>query len=555
MIVLRRFLPFVLALGLAAWSGVALAQEAPRREPLDDEVVTAPVVVDGVTLLRLRGAGAYTAERRAAAVARRFIEAAEDPSFNPAALRIVETGNESRLMAGGSTPILRLFDADGAVEALDRKALAKVALETFRKAMVAYRAARTQGALLGSAGRAVLAFLLAALAGFAVLRLGRGIERRLQSRLRERVHAVAIQSFEVLRAEQLLTVVRDLVRLGKGIVLALIGYLFLQYALAQFPWTRAAADRLGEWIVNPLRLLGGSLVEHLPDLIFLLVLYFVVRGVLRLLRLFFDAVGRGDVSFEHFDSDWADPTYKLVRLAVIALGIVIAYPYIPGSSSEAFKGISIFFGVLVSLGASSIVGNAIAGFTMIYRRAFREGDMVRYGDILGRVTKVRLMVTHLRTPKNEEVVLPNSKLLADEIVNYTTLAQDHGLILHTQVNIGYGTPWRQVEAMLLEAARRTPGLAAEPPPYVLLKSLGEFAVTYEINVPCADPPLMPRLYAELHRRILDVFNEYGVQIMTPAYEGDPEQPKVVANEEWYRAPAARPEPEAVPAVPRAGERP
>ncbi len=138
------------------------------------------------------------------------------------------------------------------------------------------------------------------------------------------------------------------------------------------------------------------------------------------------------MTFQHFDRDWADPTYKLARLAVIALAIVIGYPYIPGSSSEAFKGISIFFGVLVSLGASSIVANAIAGFTMIYRRAFREGDMVRYGDILGRVTKVRLMVTHLRTPKNEEVVLPNSKLLADEIVNYSTLAQDHGLILHTR---------------------------------------------------------------------------------------------------------------------------
>jgi small-conductance mechanosensitive channel len=152
---------------------------------------------------------------------------------------------------------------------------------------------------------------------------------------------------------------------------------------------------------------------------------------------------------------------------------------------------------------------------------------------------MRLVVTHLRTAKNEEVVVPNSKILADEIVNYSTLARDQGLILHTTVNIGYGTPWRQVEAMLLEAARRTPGLAAEPPPFVLQKSLGEFAVTYEINVPCGEPPQMPRLYSELHRRILDVFNEYGVQIMTPAYEGDPEQPKVVPSEEWHRAPAVK----------------
>jgi small-conductance mechanosensitive channel len=337
--------------------------------------------------------------------------------------------------------------------------------------------------------------------------------------------------------------VRDLARLGKMIVVALIGYLFLQFALAQLPWTRGASILLGVWLLAPLKLLGGALVTTLPDLIFLVVLYFLTRWSLRLLRLFFDAVGRGEVIFAGFDCAWSDPTYKLVRVAVVALAVVIAYPYIPGSSSEAFKGISLFFGVLLSLGASSIISNIMAGFTMTYRRAFNEGDIIRIGDISGRVTSMRLVVTHLRTPKNEEVVIPNSKILEDEIVNYSTLAREHGLILHTTVGIGYETPWRQVEALLLEAARRTPGLAAEPPPFVLQKSLGDFAVNYEINAPCSDPRQMPRLYSELHSRILDVFNEYGVQIMTPAYEDDPEQPKLVPNEEWYRAPAVKAPPE------------
>ena len=542
MATLGRFLPALFAVCLAAGSGSAIAQEAGEQESPNAGIATAPVVVDGVTLLRLRGAGAYTAERRAATISQRIVDAAEDRSLDPADLRIDETDHESRIVAG-STPILRLFDADGAVELVSRKTLAKVSLPIIQDAMVGYRAARTREALLRSAGRSALAFLVAVLAGIAVLLLGRWIERRLESRLRQRIQSLAIQSFEVLRAERLWRLLRDLGRLATGLVILLMGYLFLHYALAQFPWTRGAAALLRAWLLAPLKLLGGALVAALPDVIILLVIYFLTRWVLRLLRLFFDAVGRGEVTFASFDRDWADPTYKLMRLAVVALAIVVAYPYIPGSSSEAFKGISLFFGLLLSLGSSSIISNVIAGFTMTYRRAFHVGDMIRIGDIVGRVTSMRLVVTHLRTPKNEEVVIPNSKILSDEIVNYTTLAQEHGLILHTTVGIGYETPWRQVEALLLEAARRTPGLKSEPPPYVLQKSLGDFAVTYEINVPCDDPPRMPRLYSELHRQILDVFNEYGVQIMTPAYEGDPEQPKVVPNEEWYRAPAVKAQPE------------
>jgi small-conductance mechanosensitive channel len=156
------------------------------------------------------------------------------------------------------------------------------------------------------------------------------------------------------------------------------------------------------------------------------------------------------------------------------------------------------------------------------------------------VQQMRLMVTHLRTPKNEEVIVPNSMIVSSEVVNYSSMARQQGLILHTTVGIGYETPWRQVKAMLLEAASRTPGLLREPPPFVLSKGLGDFCVTYEINVYCDAPQAMNALYAELHWNILDVFNEYGVQIMTPAYEGDPEQPKLVPRDQWYSAPAQPP---------------
>jgi small-conductance mechanosensitive channel len=184
----------------------------------------------------------------------------------------------------------------------------------------------------------------------------------------------------------------------------------------------------------------------------------------------------------------------------------------------------------------------VAGYSMTYRRAFRVGDRVKIGDVVGDVTDIRLQVTTVKTLKNEEVVIPNATILASEIVNYSALATDQGLILHTTVGIGYEVPWRQVEAMLLLAAKRTPGLLEEPRPFVLQKALADYAVSYELNVYCSDPRQMMSLYTELHRSIQDVFNEYGVQIMTPSYEADTPDPKVVPKDRWYAAPAVPPAP-------------
>jgi small-conductance mechanosensitive channel len=323
-------------------------------------------------------------------------------------------------------------------------------------------------------------------------------------------------------------------RVAAGLVLA---YLWLHAVLSSFPLTRARADHLLGFALAPVSRLGSTLVAQLPDLVFLLVLYVLARWLLGLARLFFEAVEKGQVALSGFEPDWAIPTYRVVRLAVVAFALVVAYPYIPGSRSAAFQGLSIFFGLMLSIGSSSVIANVIAGYSMIYRRAFRVGDRIQVGDATGDVTEMRLQVTHLRSLKNEEIVIPNSTLLGNSVVNYSALARSHGLLLHTTVGIGYETPWRQVEAMLLMAAARTPGLADRPAPFVLQKSLGDFCVVYEVNVPCDTASRMATLYTLLHQNILDVFNEFGVQIMTPAYEGDPEQPKLVPRDQWWTAPA------------------
>ena len=248
-----------------------------------------------------------------------------------------------------------------------------------------------------------------------------------------------------------------------------------------------------------------------------------------MIRLFFEAVGRGTVTLGGFDAEWAQPTYKIVRVAVVAFGLIVAYPYIPGSQSEAFKGVSLFIGIVFSLGSSSAISNIIAGYMMTYRRAFKVGDRVKIGEAIGDVIEMRLQVTHLRSLKNEEIVIPNSQILSGEVLNYSSLARDarpdpaHGSRHRLRDAVAAG---RGDAAGRRRRARR--GLAAEPRPFVLIKRLGDFAVTYELNVPCRDVPAMAALYTALHQKILDVFNEHGVQIMTPAYEGDPR------GRRWWR---------------------
>ena len=348
-------------------------------------------------------------------------------------------------------------------------------------------------------------------------------------------------TLEIVRGEQLWNVGQHAVRILAVLVALVAGYVYLNYVLVLFPWTRALGRSLTNILLQPLKTLATGFLAFIPDLVFLIILTLITRWALRLVRLFFARVASGETEVRGFEADWAKPTERIVRFALIAMALVIAYPYIPGSGSEAFKGIGVVVGLMFSLGSASVIGNLVAGLGIAFRRAFRVGDRIRIGDTIGEVTQVELLTTYLRSPKNEQIVIPNSLILNNEVVNYSALVRSGaGLIVHTNVGIGYETPWRQVEAMLIQAARRTPGIRAEPEPFVLQRSLGDFAVNYEINAYTDEPRRILGTYSDLHRNILDVFNEYGVQIMTPAYEGDPEQAKVVPRDQWFTSPAALP---------------
>ena len=537
----RRVLA-ALTLVAALLPAAAAAEEsnaAPATDNSAQEIVLAPVIIDGVTLFQVRGTSAFPAERRAKVISVRIAQLAADRMFDPDALQISEQDNATTIVAGNQN-ILSLYDADARLENLERKILAQTYLLKIRETIMAYRQARTPKAL--TTGLLYIAF--ATFAFLIFVWLGRRIVHRLDAllnrRLRKKLEGFESQTHQIVRAKQIWSALAGSLKLMWLAASVLAGLWYLQFTLAMLPWTKKIGDSLFILLTEPLYTMGRGVVNVIPDLIFLVILALIVRYILKALRLFFGGIADQAISLKDFDADWAWPTYRLVKILVIAFSLVIAFPYIPGSSSDAFKGISVFLGIVFSLGSSSIISNIVAGYSMTYRRAFKLGDRIKIGEHVGDVTEIRQLVTNLRTVKNEEIVVPNSLILNSSVVNYSTQARTGQLVLHTTVGIGYETPWRQVEAMLLEAAARTDGVKKEPSPFVLQQTLGDFCVTYELNVYCDNAQAMARLYTALHRNILDVFNEYGVQIMTPAYEGDPTEPKVVPKENWYLSPARPP---------------
>jgi small-conductance mechanosensitive channel len=516
--------------------GICLQAQEPA--PPDAEVDTAPVEIDGHVLFRVRGASSFVASTRADAIRGRIEAIASDRTIDVTSIGLAQSDSITWIKAG-DRPIMGIVEADARLEQLSRSELASAHLARIRQAVAEYRRERTPESR-GQQIRDVVVAAALLVATVSVVLLLTGWLRRMTRRvISRRIEWTSIQSIPLVRVERLMALVSQLLNVIAGVVLIALTFQFVSYALGRFPNTRGMSNRLLAMIVEPLTAMGQGAVRQLPNIAVLVVLFLIFRIVLRTIRLIFVGVERGAINFAGFDAEWALPTYNIVRFLIIAFGLVVAYPYMPGSESAAFKGVSLFIGVLFSLGSSSAVSNLIAGYMLIYRRAFRVGDRVKIGDVIGEVIDSRVQVTRLRTPKNEVVIIPNSQILGGDVTNYTALAGTQGLILYTTVGIGYETPWRQVEAMLLAAAERTPGIRESPKPFVLQKALGDFAVTYELNVYCAETNRIPQVYTDLHRHILDVFNEYGVQIMTPAYEGDPTEPKIVPPSNWFASPANR----------------
>jgi len=322
------------------------------------------------------------------------------------------------------------------------------------------------------------------------------------------------------------------------VLAALLSYQWATFVLRRFPYTRPMGESLRDNLLAALGRFVESVLEAVPGLLFVVLIFLLARIAVRAVRAFFDGVERGHIHVSALDETTARPTGKLVTVGIWLLAIVAAYPYIPGSSSQAFKGIGVILGLMVSIGASGVVNQMVSGLMLMYTRAIRPGEFVQVGETEGTVKSVGFLTTRIETLRHEEINIPNSVIASNVTRNYSRLAADGGLWIPTKVTIGYDTPWRQVHAMLSLAAGRTDGVAKDPAPRVLQTALQDFYVEYTLLVCVATPTLRLTTLSRLHANILDAFNEFGVQIMSPNYEADPDAPKIVPKEKWFEPPAA-----------------
>ena len=491
------------------------------------------VNLDGYNLFTVRGNSSTSAQDRAKVISDRIELIAINHALSPESIVVKPNPSDYDEILLNDVIILRVFDSDASKEGISRSTFSFGARVRIIKAIYVYRYERSYDAILKnliySAGAIAICFILLFIIRFIMKKISLLIENRLKTKF----ESLETKSFQLIRSNQILVTISGLTKSLKFFIMVAVIFITSQYILGLFPWTRFISVTLVQIFIKPFGEFGLALLNFIPSLAFLIVIFFITKYVLKLLKLLFLGLKQGSISITGFDPDWAVTTYKLVRILIIAFAVIVAYPYIPGSDSEAFKGVSLFLGVLISLGSSSVIGNLIAGYTMTYRKTFKVGDVVQIDNNAGQVSEIKLFVTRLLTAKNEEIIIPNSIILSTQVINYSTLANDKGLILHTTVGIGYETPWRQVEGMLLLAADRTAEILKDPKPFVLQKSLGDFAVNYELNAYTGKPIERLKTYTALHQNILDVFNENNVQIMTPAYEGDPEQPKVVPKKDWF----------------------
>lgn len=427
---------------------------------------------------------------------------------------------------------------DAAADTITTGEAAEQAAENLRLVVEETRQARSLRFLLTAVGYSAAAtlvfFMLVKAAGYCRRKL-LGLLPRLMGKHSERLKVGHTQLFDLQNLYYLID--RSLWLLYWLLVL-LFCYQWLGFVLSQFPYTRSWGESLNIHLMALLNYLISGILRAMPGLAVALSIFFIARGISAFSKRVLRRMARPG-TLKWLTAETLQPTMRLTSLAIWLFALVMAYPYLPGSGTDAFKGLSVLLGLMVSLGATSVIGQGAAGLILTYTRTLRVGEFVRVGDYEGTVTEVGMFTTTIRTGLGEVLTLPNSMITGSVTKNYSRIVQGPGYVVDTVVTIGYDTPWRQVEAMLLEAARRTDGVLQTPMPQVFQTALSDFYPEYRLVAQAIPSEPRPRaqLLSLLHANIQDVFNEYGVQIMSPHYLGDPEQPKWVPKEQWHAAPS------------------
>jgi small-conductance mechanosensitive channel len=444
-------------------------------------------------------------------------------------------------VAVGSESVFVIVPADVDVlagETLEQKAATAVArLQTVVDQEVELR---RPGRLAIGAVQSLAVTLLLGLLLWLIRRAYRVLAVRLPEGAEHHLQKISSGNLELVRASRAGDILRRFISAVAVLLGLVLTYFWLTFVLRRFPYTRQWGESLREFLLTRFATMGLAIVRWMPDLFTIVVIVLIMRFVGRLAYLLFEAAEQDRVKLPGIYPETAQPTRRLVTMLLWLFTVVLCYPYMPGSDSDAFKGMSVFVGLVVSLGSSGIISQIMSGLTLTYSRAVRLGDYVAIGEVEGTVTHLGSLSTKIKTSRREDVTIPNAVVVSTPVTNYSRFADTEAVLVPTTVTIGYGVPWRQIHALLLLAADRTAGVKRDPPPKVLQTDLRDFHVQYTLFISVEQPHLRIATAAALRANIQDAFNEFGVQIMAPNYEADPSEPKIVPREKWYAAPAEPP---------------
>jgi small-conductance mechanosensitive channel len=507
-----------------------------------DEPATLRILNREVLTMRARLAGAppEARVRRARERLRALPETAMDLPIRVVPLVLGDARGVQFL--AGDQPLFSVLEGDVDVEARQSfDALVRQTQTRMEEVRTAWHQLRDGPLLLKGLLRTIAATAALVLLIWIVYRLGRQAVEWME---KKRDFLAARHPYVDWR-EFLARLAVGTMQLVQWFALVALGAAWLRFVLGSFIATAPIARSLGDWLWGRLGWMTDGALSSLPGLATVLIVLVVTRAVVDVLGYFFDTVQQGRFRLPMLHPETTSATRRIVTLFGWGLGIAVAYPYLPGSSSEAFKGLSVLFGLMITLGSAGLVTQAMSGLVVVYARALRKGDFVEINGVQGVVSEVASLSTKIVNVRNEEITIPNSVVISAPIHNYSKLAGTQGTLLTTKITIGYDAPWRQVHALLIGAAQKTHGVRASPTPYVYQRALSDFYVEYELFVSIDEPLQRIPILSALHASIQDAFNEHGVQIMSPHFLGQPEQPVLVPKARWH----------AVPAQPAGDERP
>ena len=504
-------------LQMAAADSVKYAQQRQRIDSLRQFTKGIPVVADGDTLFYLyTKRGGYTPQQRAQMTGSAIEELGRRFNLRPDSVSVDHSDIVSDLMYGNKV-LLSLTDQDALWEGVSRDSLAN---ERRQNVVDKLHEMKAEHGIWRMAKR-ILYFVLVIVAQYFLFRLTNWLFRKLKVRILRlkdtKIKPVSIQGYELLDAQKQANLLVFLASVGRYILMGLQLLFTVPLIFIIFPQTEGLAYRLLGYIWNPIRGIFVGIIDYIPKLFTIIVIWYAVKYLVRFVLYLAREVEGGRLKINGFYPDWAMPTFHIIRFLLSAFMIAMIYPYLPGSNSGVFQGISVFVGLIVSLGSSTVIGNIIAGLVITYMRPFKIGDRIQLNDTTGNIIEKTPLVTRIRTPKNEVVTVPNSFVMSSHTVNYSTSAREYGLIIHSEVSIGYDIPWRKVNELLIDAALNTPGVVDDPRPFVLETSLSDWYPVYQVNAYIKEADKMPQIYSNLHQNIQDKFNEAGIEIMSPHY--------------------------------------